>query len=69
MEITRSTKTFSFLLIICILISGCASTTLFTTEPVGATVYIKEKAKGTTLNTLRTIAGFGFYYSFGDVRD
>jgi hypothetical protein len=48
MEITRSTKTFSFLLIMCILISGCASTTLFTTEPAGATVYIKEKAKGTT---------------------
>ena len=48
MEITRSTKTFSFLLILCFLISGCASTTLFTTEPAGATVYIKEKAKGTT---------------------
>jgi hypothetical protein len=23
----------------------------------------------TNINALRTIAGFGFYYSFGDVRD
>ena len=48
MEITPSTKAISFLLIMGILISGCASTTLFMTEPTGATVYIKEKAKGTT---------------------
>ena len=48
MEITPYTKTNSFFLIISILISGCASTTLFTTDPTGATVYIKEKAKGTT---------------------
>jgi hypothetical protein len=48
MKITLPTKTISFLLIMGILISGCASTTLFMTDPAGATVYIKEKAKGTT---------------------
>jgi len=48
MEFTPSTKTISFLIIMSILLPGCASTTLFTTKPPGATVYVKEKMKGTT---------------------
>jgi hypothetical protein len=31
-----------------LIMSGCASTTLLTTEPEGATVFIKEEVKGTT---------------------
>lgn len=48
MEIARSGKTVCCLVMMSILISGCASTTLFDTEPTGTAVYVREKLKGTT---------------------
>jgi uncharacterized protein YceK len=47
-KVTTATRTISLLLIIVILLSGCASTTLFTTSPIGATVYVEGEKMGTT---------------------
>ena len=48
MKDTTAARTISLLLVMAILFSGCASTTLFTTEPGGASIYIKGEEKGTT---------------------
>ena len=42
------TKVFSMIIIAGLFLSGCASTTLFTTDPVGASVFVRGEERGTT---------------------
>jgi uncharacterized protein YceK len=48
MNTQRKTKSIWLLLIAAFLLSGCASTTMLTTVPPGARVYVKGEALGTT---------------------
>jgi len=42
------TKVFSMIIIAGLFLSGCASTTLFTTDPEGASVFVRGEERGTT---------------------
>jgi len=59
MKVTNTTKFICILLASAILVSSCASTTLFQTTPTYATVYVSEQKVGTTpyKYTDRKIAG------------